>query len=521
MAENEAIREVLIDQLTDIKGKESSIALAQRALFDLHPRVREQALKALQKRPVKEYRQVLLDGFSYPWPAVADNAAEAIVALKLQDTVPDLLAVLDKPEPTAPFKKPSKGTYVREMIKINHPRNCLLCHALSVNTEDKVRGQVPTTDQSLTPPYYGGTQGTFVRADVTYLKQDFSVPLSVQNPGMWPTAQRFDFLVRERPAKPVEIAAAKKAADGPPSQQKQAVFFSLRELTGQDPGPTAEDWKKLLLKREMKVTTWHSGFKSARALAVDGKGRAFVGDEGQILLKEGTAAPVAWLKGAGAVAGLALDRKGHLLAAQVKPEEIRRIDAESPKAEVLTARFKEKRFHHPLKLAADDKGGVYFTDGPAEGEKDMGRLYYVSAHGSVTRLAVELKRPRGLALSPDGKTLYVGSSINPEVMAYPVESAGLIGKGRLLGKITTPGGKGGSADLAVDGAGVVYLLNTSERTVEAISAEGAKAGSAKLFFTPVACAVGGAGNKTLFVLTGTALFTIDLNKPVPSATAKR
>src|SRR5262249_19147688 len=71
MAEDDAVREVLVDQLAKIDGKKASVALAQRALYDLHPRVRERAINALAKRPASEYRDTLLSGFSYPWPAVA------------------------------------------------------------------------------------------------------------------------------------------------------------------------------------------------------------------------------------------------------------------------------------------------------------------------------------------------------------------------------------------------------------------------------------------------------------------
>src|SRR5262249_13382058 len=46
MAENVTIREVLVEQLERIEGKEATAALANRAVFDLHPRVREAAIRA-------------------------------------------------------------------------------------------------------------------------------------------------------------------------------------------------------------------------------------------------------------------------------------------------------------------------------------------------------------------------------------------------------------------------------------------------------------------------------------------
>ncbi len=524
MSENEAVREVLIEQLSGIKGAAASVALAQRALYDLHPRLREQALEALQKRPAAEYRKVLLDGFVYPWPAVAEHAAEAVIALKMKDAVGELLAMLDRPDPNAVFEKPGKGLYVRDLIKINHPRNCLLCHAQSIRTEDKVRGQVPTTDQSLTPPYYGGTQGTFVRADITYLKQDFSIPLTVENPGLWPSAQRFDFLVRERRATPAEIAAAQKPAVGvPASQQKQSLFFALRELTGADPGPAVEDWKRLFLKRELSVKTVFTGFKSAAAVAVDNTGRTFVADEGDILSMQTGGKPAEWTKdtGAGTVA-LALDAKGQLIAAHARTAVVVCIDPATREAKVLADRVGGKRFNGPRRLVADDKGGVYFSDSPPTDESGAGAVYYVSAHDSVTRLSVGLSHPSGIGLSPDGKRLYVASARAAKVMAFPVESAGVLGKGRLF---CTPesavGVQAGLADLIVDGDGLVCVLNPATRGLELFTPEGMKAGSIRLPGVPVACTLGGAGKKGLYVLTRTALLSVEVSRPGPMRMATR
>src|SRR5262249_14045754 len=152
-AENESIREVLVDQLALIEGKQASEALAQRALFDLHPRVRLRALEALSKRPTEEYRDTLVKGFHYPWPAIADHAAEALIALRLTKTVPTLFSFLDLPDPQAPFEKPGKGRFVKEIVKINHLQNCMMCHAPSLREDDKVRGFVPPMNEPLPPSF--------------------------------------------------------------------------------------------------------------------------------------------------------------------------------------------------------------------------------------------------------------------------------------------------------------------------------------------------------------------------------
>lgn len=127
---------------------------------------------------------------------------------------------------------------VREMVKINHMSNCVLCHAPSHSAEDLVRGRVPIPGEEPPPGYYQANNGLFVRAEITYLRQDFSVMQPVATPNKWPTHQRFDYVVRTRKAIPTEVKlfkqlqADKKA--GSPYPQQEAILFAIRELTRRD-----------------------------------------------------------------------------------------------------------------------------------------------------------------------------------------------------------------------------------------------------------------------------------------------
>ncbi len=247
--EERPIRLLLVEILSQIKGRTSTAALAQRALFDLSDEVREAAVVALQKRSGDEYRQILLAGLRYPWAPVADHAAEAFVRLEDRHAVPQLVSLLAEPDPAAPVSEhPNQVPYVRELVRVNHLRNCLLCHAPSFATTEPVRGLVPTPGQPLPPPttpyYDGNPTGTFVRADVTYLRPDFSVTQPVANPGAWPVNQRYDYLMRARPATALEVVSLPPQPK--PYPQREAVLLALRELTGQDVGRSAEDWQQLL-----------------------------------------------------------------------------------------------------------------------------------------------------------------------------------------------------------------------------------------------------------------------------------
>src|SRR5207237_9282992 len=122
--------------------------------------------------------------------------------------VPQAVERLNQPDVGLPIAVRGTGGVpvqaVREMVKINHLGNCVLCHCPSTATTELVRGAVPIFGQALpapatTPQYYEGNRGgPFVRADITYLKQDFSVMQPVENHGVWPADQRFDYLIRTR-----------------------------------------------------------------------------------------------------------------------------------------------------------------------------------------------------------------------------------------------------------------------------------------------------------------------------------
>jgi hypothetical protein len=232
-AEDEIRRLLLVEALGQIYTPYASTALAERSLYDLSPEVREAAVLALQKRDRSEFREKLLDGFRHPWPRVADHAAEALVALRDQDSIKQLRELRDKPAPTAPLATKAEGkTVVRELVRTNHLRNCLLCHAPAYSDKDLVLGPVPTPGKPLPFEYYGARRSEgdtqLVRADVTYFRQDFSIMQRVDKAAPWPEQQRFDFLVRTREATAAELEAAQK----PPATypQREAVLWAIAEL---------------------------------------------------------------------------------------------------------------------------------------------------------------------------------------------------------------------------------------------------------------------------------------------------
>jgi hypothetical protein len=252
--EAEAVRLRFLEVLAAVKKPAATAALSNRALHDLSPQVRETAVRCLKDRPSSQVRPLLLAGLRHPWAPAADHAAEALVALNDQEAVPTLVALLDQPDPCTPVRKGSDRWAVAELVRVNHLGNCLLCHAPSFDKSDLVRGPVPMPGRPLPRVYYEEQRGSFVRADVTYLQQDFSVMQPVADAKPWPAVQRFDYLVRQRPLTATEAAQWAEAKTAPKSYpQREAVLFALRELTGLDAGKSSLGWRLALWMKRIST----------------------------------------------------------------------------------------------------------------------------------------------------------------------------------------------------------------------------------------------------------------------------
>jgi hypothetical protein len=257
--ESPAFRLGLVKYLAGVSHVEATKALARLAIFTAEDEVRRAAVDALKVRRERDYTAILTAGLRYPYPAVARRAADAIAKLERKDLLPRLVALLEEPDPRAPVIQQvgrREVPVVRELVRVNHHRNCLLCHApgnTGTVAPDTLTAGVPIPGEPLAPPSQG-YQTSFpdvtVRLDVTYLRQDFSVLQPVADAHPWPEMQRFDFLVRNRALTEEEAAVYREQLEsreeGRLSPYRRAALAALRELTGLEAAPTATAWRRLL-----------------------------------------------------------------------------------------------------------------------------------------------------------------------------------------------------------------------------------------------------------------------------------
>lgn len=90
----------------------------------------------------------------------------------------------------------------------------------------------------------------------------------------------------------------------------------------------------------------------------------------------------------------------------------------------------------------------------------QGRVYRVNEPGSVRLVAGGVAYSNGIALSPDGRKLYVGESTARRLWWYPVHGDGSLGERALLADV--PAGKAGTGvpdGISVNADGLLYVAN--------------------------------------------------------------
>ena len=158
--------------------------------------------------------------------------------------------------------------------------------------------------------------------------------------------------------------------------------------------------------------------------------------------------------------------------------------------------------------AAD--GTLFFTDPDyqrkaAPGGQPLTRVYR-HRDGATTVVDDTLRNPNGIALSPEGDTLYVaGGTADGDVLrAYAIKD-GVPGRGRDLARIN--GGDG----LAIDCLGNVYVTEHGERRVRVFSPAGEVLATIHVDANITNAAFGGEDRRTLFLTGAASLWSIELD----------
>ena len=215
--------------------------------------------------------------------------------------------------------------------------------------------------------------------------------------------------------------------------------------------------------------------------------------------------------------GLALSPDGQsIVAATHDQRSVSRYRLADSSREVVAADFQGAAFNSPNDVAIRSDGVLYFTDPDfqrgARPDAMGGRtsVFRVSG-GTVSLVDDTLRQPNGIALSPDGGTLYVGAYSENKIYSYPVRDDGSTGARTQFATINGPDGA------TIDCAGNVYWASGGDGLVHVFSPSGAELGTIASSAGTTNVAFGGADRQTLFITSGrtgdSGLYSVQLGVP--------
>jgi gluconolactonase len=206
--------------------------------------------------------------------------------------------------------------------------------------------------------------------------------------------------------------------------------------------------------------------------------------------------------------GNTFDAKGRLYTCESRTRRVIRTDRKG-NVEVLAERWEGKRLNAPNDIVVRRDGHIYFTD-PAFGaqaetrELDFYGVYHISPKGEMELIAKPAGRPNGIALSPDGRILYVANSDERNVRAYDLDRNGKASNERVI----VSGIDGVPDGIRVDENGNIYV---TAKGLAVYSPDGKLLATIELPETPANCAFGDPDFMTLYVTARTSLYRIRLN----------
>ena len=202
-------------------------------------------------------------------------------------------------------------------------------------------------------------------------------------------------------------------------------------------------------------------------------------------------------------AGNAFDAQGRLYTCETRTRRVTRTD-KAGKIETLAENFEGKKLNAPSQIVVSKNGHAYFTD-PAFGEQsdhrelDFYGVYHIPPKGPVTLVAKSATRPRGIGLSPNGRTLYVSNSDDHTVRAYEIDGKGEASNERVFASKI----EGAPAGLSVDEKGNVWL---AAKGIVVFSPDGKRIHAIDMHDVVASLTFGDADFKTLFLAARAIVF---------------
>jgi gluconolactonase len=212
----------------------------------------------------------------------------------------------------------------------------------------------------------------------------------------------------------------------------------------------------------------------------------------------------------GGATGNTFDGKGRLLTCEAHARRVTRTDKRG-KQEVLADQFEGKKLNAPNDVVVSRQDHIYFTD-PAFGsavdvrELPFNGVFHITPRGELSVALRWQTRPNGIAITPDGRTLYVGNVDERNVRAYDIAKDGGLANERIL--ITKTDGVPGGMKVGPNGN--LYVAATG---IDIYSPSGDLLTKIPLGQKPSNLAFGDSDLRSLYVTARTTLFRVRFEVP--------
>jgi sugar lactone lactonase YvrE len=162
--------------------------------------------------------------------------------------------------------------------------------------------------------------------------------------------------------------------------------------------------------------------------------------------------------------------------------------------------------HHCNDMVVDARGRAYVGnfgyDLHTQQKPRPAALALVQADGAVSVAARELQFPNGAVITPDGRTLIVGESFGGRLTAFDIDPAsGALSRRRVWAQLegAVPDG------ICLDAEGAIWVASPMSREALRVHEGGRVSERIASERMVIACMLGAADRRTLFVLTSTSI----------------
>lgn len=194
--------------------------------------------------------------------------------------------------------------------------------------------------------------------------------------------------------------------------------------------------------------------------------------------------------------GLTFDKNGNLYACDYGEGKILLIN-KSGNTFIYANSFEGEKFNRPNDLAFDESGNLFFTDPKSYGKDKLdGRIFMIENKTKIVKkLWDSLAFPNGIAISKDGKDLFVCESAKNRVLKFKIENGGIANPSVF---VELPGGDPDGIAFDINenlyvahfGGQAIYVISKEGKVISKIPTPGKKPSNVEF---------GGKDMKTLFI----------------------